>query len=300
MKCVQDNSFASIFNDSCLMSNTEIYENIMNKVKIQYIEISDFEVPENTNEKDACVSYIISIKANSIEYTIQKRFKEFYELHKQVKKRGVDFTKFPKKTIIKTFNLEKIEKRKKLLDEFLNHLLHFLYNKRIYELFNFIKIQDYVQINKKHNYNNDSHSFEYNSEEIKIFEYLEKLDNDHEPNNIKLYNKIEKVLIKDKAKLSMNTIIVIITGTSSQNGLLKLITRTTQFDNSHIVCTKGFSLMMTLLDISLNRYANDFMDVFKRLRVKDLNTLDFESHIEHGKMNGCKEKSFELLNLYMK
>ena len=98
----------------------------------------------------------------------------------------------------------------------------------------------------------------------------------------------------------MNTIIVIITGTSSQNGLLKLITRTTQFDNSHIVCTKGFSLMMTLLDISLNRYANDFMDVFKRLRVKDLNTLDFESHIEHGKMNGCKEKSFELLNLYMK
>jgi len=68
---------------------------------------------------------------------------------------------------------------------------------------------------------NDSCSLEYSPDEIKVFECLEKLDNDHEPNNIKLYNQIEKILIKGRAKLSMNTIIIIITGTSHQNGLLK-------------------------------------------------------------------------------
>merc|ERR1712226_1191856 len=107
-----------MFEGADSMCLTELYEHILNRVKIQYIDITDFDIPENTNEKDACVNYMVSVKANNVEYQVQKRFREFFELHKKAKKRGADFPEFPSKTIVKLYKIEKIEKRKNQLPKF--------------------------------------------------------------------------------------------------------------------------------------------------------------------------------------
>jgi hypothetical protein len=69
------------------------YESLLTNVDIDSIEIYDFEAADknadkNTDKKNFTL-YLIRVSANHMEYEIGKRFREFYELNKSIRKKGI-------------------------------------------------------------------------------------------------------------------------------------------------------------------------------------------------------------------
>ncbi|CAD8126190.1 unnamed protein product [Paramecium sonneborni] len=87
---------------------------------------------------DSFIQYIIVIKINQDRIISQKRFREFHELHEQLKQQGIKYSSlFPQKIIGKLTELD-VEQRQRDLEIYLKVLLNDRTNHNSLQLFKFV------------------------------------------------------------------------------------------------------------------------------------------------------------------
>lgn len=88
--------------------------------KESFVEIPKF------SENNKTVFYEIHVKVKDVEWSVDRRYSEFFELNeKLVKEKGLSKQLLPPKKIVGNKNAQFVELRRTQLEEYLKNLLHF-------------------------------------------------------------------------------------------------------------------------------------------------------------------------------
>lgn len=81
------------------------------------------------DEKDVHVSYQVSVQTTSLDYSIYKRYSQFYTLNKAFQKILYSWKfKFPHVKLFGTLNEEQLRQRTNSLNDFLQYILQYYNN----------------------------------------------------------------------------------------------------------------------------------------------------------------------------
>jgi len=99
-------------------------------------------IPEAVT-KEGVTKYVIQIIISHAEWTIQRRFKEFAELHEKLMESGVDKDSLPQKKLIGNKDPSFIKKRRKELETYLQSVFNFLKHSLPTSLIDFLDFPQY-------------------------------------------------------------------------------------------------------------------------------------------------------------
>jgi len=240
--------------------------------------IANYEEIEKSKHSSYTI-YILKIETSYKQWTVNCRYSEYLELHKNLykKHKAMNLPKFPEK---KVFNQDKSvkEDRKKGLNEYFKGLYH-IFNVELLEDDNICKfiqieqsirdyiLEDYTSYQNKYDEDVEESSSRSNSADFLaeytpdkevpsdkvIISFLSKIHK-HPENKVNIIKNFEDIFFNLKISIEIDSIKRLFFG-DGRDGLLKMASdeQESYFASSHVI-----SLIAKLLDTKKNPYAESF------------------------------------------
>ncbi|KAL4455088.1 hypothetical protein ABPG74_006470 [Tetrahymena malaccensis] len=281
------------------------------------VQIITYESQEDLNGKQF-IGYIIQVETDQISYQISKRYSEFKSLKSELEKQPIQkdvFSEFPPKKFFGNQEPEVLESRKVALNNFIQRLVEIQRDQFIPQFYDFLEIYNKYLMNKiqivspyQRNQLQNSQikgmgSQIHDSTDLKEINEMLILLNKHSDEQIQNYRQIEERYGKQKPKLEIKSIKLLLHGNDQLKGLIKIVGQPSNDNNqqksNHIQCSAGLQILAKLLDFEFNRDAETYIRVFsKETPVQMYQELRLDRHISDLPANNCRQYAFQLLSKY--
>ncbi|CAD8127436.1 unnamed protein product [Paramecium sonneborni] len=289
------------------LQDETVYQLIFTHQVIKNIEIVSLSKEKDniSLHKKHIVHYVIQINTDYFDYQIQRRYKQFLELYKQLKP-NFKFNEFPQKKLFKSNKSEVVQERRKSLQKFLQTILSSLEQQRPIEFLKFIEIKE--QFMKKGFDNIKLHGL--SSDQFNLDSLLEPELQKHQPQNdiektsqggqnenYKI-SQLENILFGKLQYLSYNIMQFLFIGDKDKEimGLTQMIQNDS---DSHIQCNCLLSFLSKLLDFEYNPFAEISLKAFCELNMKQIKQMKLQNHIKDNQQNKCYKNALQLLHKYL-
>jgi hypothetical protein len=265
--------------------------------------------------------YVISVATCVKSWSVQRRFREFENLNKELSKKYKNLPSLPRKTI---FSCRKsiVEERKRVLEEYLNsilnnvnlyetqNLLEFieldkeiipLIKKKSLSLIEFTKVsisEDEHLLNRKHKSKsvdiNEKITFNQSKESNKILidNFLKSLEGSNEDTSAKIENFWNKLRLK-WPEFDINDILKLFYGNGSK--LRGLIFHSgNNIENNSLGAEKCLNLLNKLILFEYNPDCEKYINCLKMSNSEHIITLNLNLHIKNNKVL-VKEDCFNII-----
>ncbi|EAS00263.3 PX-SNX-like domain protein (macronuclear) [Tetrahymena thermophila SB210] len=303
------------YNANFASDKLKFYEKFYQDEQQMRVQIIAYERQEDLNGKKF-IGYIIQVETDQLSYQISKRYSEFKSFKSEIEKQQIQkdvFSEFPRKIIFGNQEPEVLESRKIALNNFIQRLVEIQRESYIPQFYDFLEIYNKYQMNKisipyQRNQLQNSQikgmgSQIHDSSDLKEINDMLILLNKHSDEQIQNYRQIEERYGKQKPKLEIKSIKLLLHGNDQLKGLIKIVGQPSSDDNSmknnHIQCSAGLQILAKLLDFEFNRDAETYIRVFsKETPVQMYQELRLDKHISDLPANNCRQYAFQLLSKY--
>ena len=287
------------------------------KIELFKIDAKIIKISKEKKNKSSFTSYEIQISTEFKKWTISKRFNDFFELDKIIKKKysNLNLIKLCDKKIFK-FSNDVINERKKNFENYLNSIFSsefFLYE----EIINFIDLDKNLIklfIIKSFLFNKNKFeflmrnylNFNYENYYFEIYNYLNKNnENEDEINfliikeflsnlkNIKNnfvinIKEFKNFLLKNRIILHQKNVEFLLVGNKNLKGILYYISKCKK--ENEIISLEFLNFLFDLSNNEKNVEFEEFINFFKTFRIDLFQKLNLENFIEIN-----SQKIFEFL-----
>jgi len=207
---------------------------------------------------------------------------------------------FPSKKFFGSLDIETVERRKVLLNDFLSVLC------QRYKDFNLVEFMEFLDIRKmylKASTNPNSLAFtdkpiRTTQETEQILKYVSNLNKNPE-NLSSTFIEFEKFYFNTKPKMNLDVVKNVLTGDNKMRGILHFCGKFDEIQDSHLVCSVGLSFLNKLLSYETNTEAEMFNNVYTKVHPKLLKKMRLQNHIVGKSQRNCKAHALRLLHIYM-
>ena len=274
------------------------------KIELFKIDAKIIKISNQKKNKRSFTNYEIQISTEFKKWTISKRFNDFFELDKIIKKKysNLNLIKLCDKKIFK-FSNDVINERKKNFENYLNSIFSsefflyeeiiiiksFLFNKNKFEFL----MRNYLNFNYEnyyfeiYNYLNKNNENEDEINFLIIKEFLSNLKN-IKNNFVINIKEFKNFLLKNRIILHQKNVEFLLVGNKNLKGILYYISKCKK--ENEIISLEFLNFLFDLSNNEKNVEFEEFINFFKTFRIDLFQKLNLENFIEIN-----SQKIFEFL-----